>query len=436
MDPRFQIKAEWPERPAEGQPDIAHLSLWSGETALTQLADLDRKENRPYFRASAVSLALWITDNWWRLRHEPVHDSRQPSPDWRMRHELSSISGGFLWPPLMIYGTGARVVISPSYGANTARGPVRYLELESVLSVDGRAYEASIDAFLATVVKVCAGSRDGEGLTSLVGQLHDERADEETAAWRRLEARLGFDPDRAPAALMERLAGLEDSLGERGVEEAAVSAPGAQAGMVLEAAIGAARASEIEVDLSIADAVDPKLLAQNVTPWRAGEEAARVIRRAIGKVEGPLDEGSLSKLASRSWAEIVDIRATAHDLPYAARLATVGQDAKLALQNQNPTDRRYEMARIVADQIWARGETFGVVSRAKTERQKFQRAFAQSLAVPFDELPQMIDFDDPTDEQIADAAERYVVRPSVVNTALRVKGVLPRESLSDRLEYA
>jgi hypothetical protein len=42
---------------------------------------------------------------------------------------------------------------------------------------------------------------DREALQSQLSALQREREDGEIAAWRRLEAQLGFDPDDAPAEL-------------------------------------------------------------------------------------------------------------------------------------------------------------------------------------------------------------------------------------------
>ena len=101
-DTAFRIDARWPCPPAENERDAAHLSLRLGDQVVTRLAIIDRHEVRDYFRASAVTLALWLTDHWWRLRWETLKDQRRPSADWRLRHELTSAPGGTLWPPLMI----------------------------------------------------------------------------------------------------------------------------------------------------------------------------------------------------------------------------------------------------------------------------------------------------------------------------------------------
>ncbi len=112
-DTPFQVSACWPAVPKPAERDIAHITIATGNCIFTRLADVEANANRDYVRASAVSLAFWFADNWWRLRWESLRDARTPSADWRLRHELTSGPGGTMWPPIMIYGTGARVALSP-----------------------------------------------------------------------------------------------------------------------------------------------------------------------------------------------------------------------------------------------------------------------------------------------------------------------------------
>jgi hypothetical protein len=435
-DANFEIRAEWPVAPKVGVRDVAHLSMVVSDNVLTQLAEVEAGTVRNYLRASAVTLALWLADNWWRLRWESLHDNRRPSAGWRLRHELTSVSGGTIWPPIMIYGTGERIVIAPSFGANVSSGPVRFLDVGTVNAVPGNVYEAGLDAFFDVVLQACAPAQDAPALAALVGQLREERADAEVAAWRSLEARLGYDPDEAPDDLIEGLSAMEGRLGESAVEEAAIAAPGAQARKVLGDAVDASEASGILADLAIADAVDPVLFERRASPWQWGEDAAWAVRQLIDVRHGPISDNTLGTALGVAWDELKSAPSTARRLPYGARLRKGKSTQKLALQTKAGVDRRFELARIVADTIWPAREMFGVISRAKTERQKFQRAFAQSLLCPFADIRQQIDLTGPTEEQIVNAARDFRVRPSVVQTLLVNKGVLPRETLAERLEAA
>lgn len=232
------------------------------------------------------------------------------------------------------------------------------------------------------------------------------------------------------------LSSLEDTLGESAVEEAATAAPGAGSAEVLKKALEASQASQLTVDLSIADIVTAKSDNFDVRTWRLGEDAAYKVRQSIGLTAGPLPDEAYSDLLNVSWSTVKAASATAHGLPYGARLRTKGSWVRAALQTQAEIDRRFELARVIGDEIWSKNEKFGVISRAKTERQKFQRAFAQSLLCPFEQIRHHIDMKGPSEEEIINVARLFNVRASVVQTLLVNKGVLPRETLEDRLEAA
>jgi len=336
----------------------------------------------------------------------------------------------------MIYGTGARVVLSPGFGVNLSSGPVRHLDLNVVYALDGRDYEAGLDAFFEDVLNTCAKAQDGAALDLLIAELRNERKDPEQSAWRRLEARLGYDADEAPPELIEGLADLENDLGEGAIEEAATAVPGREAGLILNKVVEASQASNIELDLSIAEEVPVDILTPGGIPWRLGEEAAWTLRKRVGLSAGPMPNADLAELLRAPWSNLKTAPATAQRLPYAARLHTNDRTSRAALQTKWAIDRRFELARIIGDEVWARQDRFGVIGRAKTERQKFQRAFAQSLLCPFSDLHRHVDIASPTEEQISHAARVFDVRPSVVQTLLVNKGVLPRETLEDRLEAA
>jgi hypothetical protein len=435
QDPRFRVSATWPTPPGPEQRDVAHISISVGENFLTRLADVEINANRNYLRASAVSLALWCADNWWRLRWEPLHDARMPSVNWRLRHELTAGPGGTMWPPLMIYGTGVRVVLSPPFGSSVSSGPIRFIEVSNVWSIDGKLFEAGLDEFFCSVVNFCSKAQDGVALKTLVEQLQNERADPELAAWRRLEARLGYDPDEAPDHLIKALSEMENKLGEHAVEEAAVAAPGERAQRALEEAVEASNASPLVVNLEVVNNVDVRSLPDLLSPWQIGEFAAHKVRDVIGMQEGPILGHAFADVLHIRWEDLRAAPATAQKLEFAARLKH-DRTSRLALQRKTAVDRRFELSRMIGDSIWNSEENFGVVSRAKTERQKFQRAFAQCLLCPFSELRKRIDLSGPTDEQIVSAARYFHVRPSVVLTLLVNKGVLPRETLAERLEAA
>lgn len=426
----FQFSTTWPRV----DDDVAEISLRVGDRVISRIADTQKQTVRDYFRASATSLAFWLADNWWRLRWETITDFRFPSVDWRLRHELNSANGGALWPPVMIFSVGSRIAFAPSIGKNVVDGPQSYLAFNIGMVTAGE-YEQELDRFFEAVLGHCARMVDGHALKTLLGQIATERSDPELAAWRRLEACLGFDPDLAPDEVIEALVELEDVAGEDGVEEAAHAQPGAGAAQSLNQAIDATHDSGVEVDLSLADDLKREWnLPSYASPWEMAEAAARELRSIIGVPRGPLTHTAFADIFKARWADLKSATATARKLPYGVR---IGEERKsrIALQTSSIShDRRFELIRQLGDAVWNKGPDFGIVSRAKSDRQKFQRAFANSLLCPFDDLQQMIDVNNPTFEAMEGAARRFTVHPSVVRNQLVYKGYLPFENTNEEAE--
>jgi hypothetical protein len=336
----------------------------------------------------------------------------------------------------MIYGTGTRIVLSPPFGPPVSSGPIRFFETSNIWPIGSELFEKGLDEFFQTVIQHCSWAQDGLALRNLVHDLQNERADPDIAAWRRLEARLGYDPDEAPEDLINALSSMEDRLGEQAVEEAAMAAPGARAQHALEQVVAASNESQLLADFSVAEAVDLSSFPKLSRPWELGEAAAQKVREAIGIPEGPILGRPFADILKVEWETIKSAPATARNLDFAARLLQRGTSERLALQMSKAVDRRFELSRMIGDAIWTKNEPFGVISRANSERQRFQRAFAQSLLCPFASLHRRVDLSNPTEEQIKLAAKHFHVRPSVVQTLLVNKGVLPRETLAARLEAA
>jgi len=429
----FNFSARW----VNGSDDVADISLQAGEEIISKIEDADTQRERTFFRASATSVALWLADNWWRLRWETYPDLvgfSRPSASWRLRHELNSANGGAMWPPAMIYSVGNRIAIAPSTARRLVDGPQRYIPFQMGM-IAANEYEAELDDFFQSVIGHCARTLDGNALKELIGQILTERSDPELAAWRRLEACLGFDADEAPDAVINSLIDLESVAGEEGVEEAAHAQPGENSAESLEKVINATLQSELKVDLSLAKELRETLeTCANKTPWQMAEEAATHLRSIIGVKMGQFKNDSLAEIFKTRWADLKSASATARELKYAARIGEE-HSARISLQFPSEIDRRFELARQFGDAIWANNSQFGIVSRSKTDRQKFQRAFANNLLCPVDAMQDIVD---DAENQLAreEAGKRLKVRPSIVHNQLVYAGYLPFRNINQRAEAA
>lgn len=427
----FKFAATWPQ----GSEDVAEISLRVGDRVISRIADTEKGTNRDFFRASSTDLALWLADHWWRLRWETISDSRIPSVEWRLRHELNSASGGALWPPAAIYSAGDRIAFAPSFGKKVVDGPQSYFPFQ-IGMVASDEYERGLDGFFEAVLGHCAHTVDGRALGTLLKQISTERGDPELAGWRRLEACLGFDPDAAPDEVINAMVTLEEVAGEHGVEEAAHAQPGAGSAQSLNLVIEATRESHVEVDLSLADHLQRGRQLQGIaSPWEMAQAAAKELRSIIGVTTGCLKHSDFADIFKAQWSDLKSATATARALPYGARMG--GETtSRLALQTTKSHDRRFELARQLGDAVWKKDASFGIVSRSKSDRQKFQRAFAQNLLCPFEHLQREIDVTNPTTETMDTAAKTFLVHPSVIRNQLVYKGYLPFENTNEEAEAA
>jgi hypothetical protein len=430
----FSIDIRRPEPAAADDPFGIRISV--GNTVFTRLLRSEGNAFDDYLNAPPSQLAFWLADHWWRLRWETIPTTNR-SPDWRSAHDLSSIGGGYPWPRLLIWGDKDRIGFLSQSDPVGVVGPVRYLT-NALLYSEAHAFESEIDRFLDEAADERRGfGTDGPALRVLIAALCDERSDPDSSLWRRLEARLGFDPDQAPEELIESLARQACELGQDAVEEAVAATPGMDASTTLATEVEAARSLGVVCNFSeILQAVDAAPSPANEPPWVAAEKTAQKVREAANIDGGPLRNKALSDLLE---ADSKAFRTTAPQGSYAYGLRLSDErdnTQRIVLRSRAPQDRRFEMCRALGDALWMSGERMGPLARSATARQKFQRAFAQSLLCPFDDLRRYLKTDTPGENDITAAANYFHVSERVVQTVLVNKRVIEREQFEDMLEAA
>ena len=92
-----------------------------------------------------------------------------------------------------------------------------------------------------------------------------------------------------------------------------------------------------------------------------------------------------------------------------------------------PEAKRFELCRVLGDVIWSENDSLGLISSAKSARQKFQRAFAQSFLCPFRDLLDYVGNDSPTPDDVTAAAQWFRVSEHLVRSTPVNKGVIDRQ---------
>ena len=238
----FEIRLESPA--AQDPSGPGRLSIRLGESSLTRLIRRGSPEPDDCLEAPPLPLAFWFVDNWWRIHSEPP-PNRDLDVQWRLAHHLSSVGAGYHWPNVSIWGEGSRFGVAVHADASNLQPSLKFVAPPRLEYVPSSTVEEAIDQFILDVLKQVG--TDCDGLDVEYTQLRSERANPEVAAWRTLEAMLGFDPDDAPESLVSGFEGLTERYGVEPLQEAALAHQGANANAALDKCLVAAKCSKVVV---------------------------------------------------------------------------------------------------------------------------------------------------------------------------------------------
>lgn len=416
-----------------GQPQEIAIRLHG--RVLTRLMRNGVEGEHDYLQANPERLAFWLIDNWWRLRWESLPDPKAVDADWRMAHDLASI-GGAVWPRVAMWSEGGRIGVTSKADPAETIAPIRYLE-NALLFISADTWEEVIDQFLEAAAAEGATANGDQSLTSHVARLKEERADPELADWRRVEAKLGYDPDEAPEGLMNTVAGFFRFYRQGDVEEALQAVRGAEAARMLQRELDAIAASEVTIKPRDAiDAAGAIRWHPGSSPWIVAEDAAARVRAKFNAGLNPLHNPQLAELLGVRKQALTSIEQTPGHHPFGLRLAGGDGSHKVILRSRWSKDRRFELARALGDMIWTQSSRLGVASSLKTDRQRFQRAFAQSLLCPFGALMNFLQTTSPSDEDMEAAGEHFRVNIKMIKTTLVNKKVIDAANLAEDVEAA
>ncbi len=201
------------------------LKITANTHPLTRLFDSIQNEYYDGPFVSGYHLAEWLTWNWWRLRWEPPLPPTAPDSDraysWALAHCLSTIGAGYVWPDVTISPDGYRSLLTSEPSPELDEFTFRYLGAGRE-TVPVAAQEEAIDSFTVQVLDWLTEARISDtNLHRLWRSLQTERANPELSRFRRLEARLGYDPDEIDEDEIKRCLADAALLGEEALEELA-----------------------------------------------------------------------------------------------------------------------------------------------------------------------------------------------------------------------
>ena len=426
----FFIDFKWLDKES-GSPvaraAFAEIEIAASGVYATDLLDLTSRTTRNVIRVSAYTLALWFAHNWWRLRWEP----ERSSISWKMSHSIGAAGEGYLWPSVSFISDGKVIQVQSRATSANSPQPIRFLNSFDN-NVSAVAFERAVDIFMEAVIgRLKELSITDEVLSSLWNEVLEERMDADLSLWRRLEAVLGIDPDEAPdAALLPNLVAATKEYGTAAMEELAAES---QLSVMEDLAIlwNGARRNANTLTIPACDRLSEEVkkeLSATLFSWQAAISAARTAREVWSLGKGPLKNIDIADLF-QTTDRILKAQDDDSPAPINAGYRLEKADVMSAsLNSRFEESRRFALFRLVADHLMApqSDRLLPAGQKSKTQRQKFQRAFAQELLCPYDDLISDIGSADPTDEEIEEAAHYFMVSPIMIQTILVNRGDVDR----------
>ncbi len=441
MNSGMSIELDWLppfQGAAEAQRTSATLEIRFGSENATRFEDRWSQSVQHGARVSAYPLALWLASSWWRLRWEPLPsrirlDSQgiAADADWRMSHELPAAGYGFIWPPLTFASDDEAILVSCRRSPALAGEPVRYLsEFEVIVSASD--FEGATDKFMDLVLR----RLDALGTTDLHvlwNEVLAERADPAQSAARRFEARLGYEPDQAPAEVVQSLLDLASESGPGAADEIAPVCSGSHPSEVFNEVLDFA--SGPGVPARVAVPLDRVAQNGNTPPWQRGHRLARAAREWLACGPQALDDRTLAGLL-QIGPDHFNISPKSVPSPPLGLAVRTGdrEELKLLFRKRNRPARRFEAARFIADCLSAPRDRWLPITDAATARQKVQRAFAAEFLCPIESLRAYLG-DEFFPEAFEDAAEHFGISEMAVKSHLANHHLIPR-TLVDSLTAA
>lgn len=432
MTSPMAIQLEWLP-PFHGAEEIrrtsAMIEIRFGAKNATRCEDAWSQSVQQGARVAAYPLALWLASSWWRIRWEPRPSGVRlgsgetaAGAGWRMSHELPAAGYGFLWPLLTFSSDGETIEVNCRSSPDSSEEPVRFLS-EFDLFVPAKAFEYETDKFLDLVLRRLDSLGETE-LHVLWRQVLDERTDPAQSEIRRIEARLGFEPDDAPEPLLEEFLGFASSVGSGAADEIAPVCAGSRPGDALREIQNFASRPGITGKAAIPGGV--ALPDHDMPPWMRGQKLAQELRQSLGLNDQPVQDASLAELLTMSATHLDRPEAAANAPMGLAIQAESGSELKLLFRKKNRQGRRFEAARFIADYLCAgASDRWLPVTDAATARQKLQRAFAAEFLCPIEALRSYLG-DEFNTGAFEDAAEHFGISEIAVRSHLANHHLIPR----------
>lgn len=419
----LNIHFEWEDPCGARGPELratwARLTILVDKTPVTRVLDRRSHSVRTAIYGPLYPLAEWVATHWWALLHEVETPGTQRQGTYPERHNLAFAQEGFALPELEFVSCGQEMILRWNT-ADATRANVSFLESGSLIVPTVEVREELTRFISGVVARLDAEKVSGTLLQqewdSILACDAEERAFCETAA------SLGLDPFALDDADRARLVNAHAALAPE-VSDEFLAAVDFQ---TIADAYDSLQDSIKQIKQSTTSLRGIEDLRRNhpsidrsVKPWGQGYEFARALRAQLG-----LNGTILHDLNGLARAMQVDPTTLERAIltprqPQSTFDAVVGTNDQgspgFVIVKRWEGSRKFALCRSLYEYLTGpQPHCVALVSKAHSDRQRANRAFAAEFLAPTSLLRQRIQGDMVAEEQLDDLAGQFGVSPWVI----------------------
>lgn len=399
--PQLSFETDWVDAEGVNGPELsatwASLRIRAGDATITRVLDTRAKTVRDFVYVPLYPLAEWLATNWWFLTHEFGNPAKESDPAFYRRHALGLNREGYAFPDLEVVSSGARTHLAwKCEPCPWTR--VEFLDQGEIWIESSELRESCADLVDRVIRRLASLGVDGTLLQEEWKAV--QTADEEEYQFCKTAAGLGWDPYALDDVKRDWVLLLAEKLGD-----------------VLDEAVPALDTNDLYKDwFAINDTIEEAKRFNSLplerirsfrdearldattegAPWSVGYDCARRLRRTLGLDGEPLptiphmaealgeDAESIKKVTTQrvafgGWPTLVDGVITRND----------DECPAFAFRRLGDHSRRFHFCRALAEVLLSPGSDT-LLTRANSERQQRNRAFAAEFLAPSSGLKERV----------------------------------------------
>ena len=396
MQKKLSFRIDWTEPEGIHGPELsatcAEFWMQVGDTVITRVEGSENGAIRDTVHVSLYPLAEWLATNWWFLTSERLNPDKERDPEFLKRHALRTNLEGYAFPNIEVVSSGALTRIAWKRGTYPWT-KVRFLE-DGQERIDGAEFREQCSALIDRVID----RLESHGVSDTL--LQDEwiaiqQADGDEARFCEVSAGLGLDPYDLTHEQRSLIPRLDEELGSL-LDEALPVISQYSGWATIKGAAHSAKSHALRLErISPYLGQFEQVAELTREPWQEGYAWAQQLRQTLDLDGTPLR--SMAQLANAIGESDDELERALRPVNALAanRLIDgvvawdVDQSPGFGLRKVHASARRFHFCRALAEAV-ASPWTDSLITRAHSERQQRNRAFAAEFLAPSSGLRQRV----------------------------------------------